>query len=503
MSILPTQSSISTLQRFQANPLLRLAVPVAESLGLAIYPVGGCIRDTLLGQLPEDGIPDDTDCIVVSSGKHQAIDLAKALASKFHGSLVKLHPEFGIYRVVFHPETPLPNGELGKRVYLDLADALENSLEKDLSRRDLTINAIALDLTNAQIIDPHQGCQDLETLTIKAISTQNLIDDPLRLLRVFRFAAVLQKAGKTIQYDPDTLTCVKEQQGLILRIAGERIQEELFKLVSASLAFPALSKMAECGLLETLFPEMTPMRQIPPNGHHHLGLFEHTLELVKQSERLIFELPEDEQAYFYKPYENTSISHFGLVKLACLFHDLGKPDTMDVKQTQTGERFTYYGHDQVSADYTETICNRLKTGNHIKAHLMLLTRWHLYPCQFGKQSTKRSVMKFYRRLGDATPDVLLLALSDRHSTLGPDVTEAIVQREHENLLWLLENFRLEQQVLKLPPLLNGREIMQLLNLTPGPHLKDIINALIEAQQLGELQNADEARAWLLNNHSTI
>ncbi|MEB3286714.1 MAG: HD domain-containing protein [Vampirovibrionales bacterium] len=493
------------LKGLAENALLQSILPIAGELGATLYPVGGCVREALMGCLPEDGVPDDLDCLIISPDKDfpLARKLAEKISETFNGAFVPLDEEFGIYRVVLQADTEIKGEALNKRVFLDFSDALGNSLQQDLARRDLTINAMALDLKKPLdfetgiLLDPFGGVSDLNTNTIRMVCENNLLEDPLRMLRVFRFAALLESASKNpALIDLQTFQVVKAFGEKINTVAAERIQEELYKFFSAKTCFPALLKMAEAGFLEVLFPDMSPMRDIPPNGHHHLGLFEHTLALVKQAERFIDELPESEQRYFHSSFNHSSLTRFGLVKLACLFHDLGKPDTKDIKQTPTGERFTYYGHDQVSAEYTEKICNRLKTGNAIKAHLMHLTRWHLYPCQFGKQSPRKSVLRFYRRMGDATPDVILLALADRFSTLGPDVTQEILQREHENLLWLLENYRLEMASLKQPLLLNGHEIMQALEIAPGPKLKEILLALEEAQQLGEVSTKEAALDWL-------
>lgn len=485
---------LHSLEMLNQYTLVQSVLSIAQNLGLEILLVGGAVRDALLtGERS-----DDLDFLVIHhQPDHTAKALAEQVAKTLQGSFVPLDEKFGIYRVVVHQ-----SDQSADPVYLDFSDALENNLEQDLARRDLTINALAWHPTTAELIDHFDGVTHLQNGIIQAISETNFTDDPLRLIRIFRMAACLQdKINPRVHISEDTMAIVKTHQSKIYQVAAERIQYELFRMVSASHCFQALQAMADCGLLETLFPEMTPMRQIPSNGHHHLGLFEHTLELVRQAERLILELPEADQGYFFKKFETSPLTHAGLVKLACLFHDLGKPDTMAIKSTPTGDRFTFYTHEQVSESLTSDICNRLKTGSSVKEALKFLTRWHLYPCQFGEQSPRKSVLRFYRKMGVFTPDVLLLALADRHSTLGPDVTRDILETAHHNHLWLLQNYHQEQSVLQLPKLLNGHQVMQVLNIKPGPKLKEILNALEEAQQLGEIQTEEEALSWVKSHYA--
>ena len=106
----------------------------------------------------------------------------------------------------------------------------------------------------------------------------------------------------------------------------------------------------------------------------------------------------------------------GLIKLACLLHDIGKPATMGKKSDPVhGERLTFYSHEEVGEKMAEPMLRRLKVSNETRAYIQKLIRWHLYPCQFGPHASRKSVLRFYRRMGEETRDVILLALADRHS----------------------------------------------------------------------------------------
>lgn len=462
-------------------PLVQQVKTLAQQTGGEAYLVGGAVRDWLLtGQ-----IPHDLDFVLLNC---KAASIAKKLADSAQGHLVALDWDLGIHRVVFDD---------GMNV--DLADALENDLSSDLNRRDLSINAIAMNLETGSLADPHAGQVDLENKIIRMVSEANLLDDPLRMLRVFRFAAALQAE----KIDEATLSVIQNHAPEIWKSAGERIQYELFRFFSVDNCFPSLQTMADCGLLEVLLPDLTPMRKIQSSGFHHLGLFEHTMELVRQAERWMPTLPQKTQDWLRQSF-NSAVTRFGLVKLACLLHDIGKPTTMGTKDDLVyGQRLTFYRHEEVGEEMAAPLLRRLKVSNDVMAYTQKLIRWHLYPCQFGPNSPRKSVLRFYRRMGAETPDVTVLALADRHSATGPWLQPGELEAAHAEHIWLLENYEAESETLQLPRLLTGNDVMTLLNLSPGPHLKKLLEAVQEAQQLQEISTSDDAKNWLVQHADHI
>lgn len=480
---------LTTSQEILNAPMVRQVRQLAEAQGGTAHLVGGAVRDWLLtGELPLD-----LDFTLLNC---RAAELAKTLADTQGGHLVPLDWDFGIHRVVFDDG-----------LNIDLADALNNELQTDLARRDLTINALAMDLNTGELIDHCQGQADLENRVIRMVSEFNLLDDPLRMLRVFRIAATLQDLSQTnetekspVQFDEATLAVVRKHGAELWKSAAERISYELFRLLSVEQCFPALKAMADCRLLEAIIPELTPMRAIGSSGFHHLGLFDHTMELVRQSEILFDECPAKAQEWLRQPF-SPAVTRLGLVKLACLLHDIGKPDTMGTREDPVhGQRLTFYGHEELGAEMAEPLLKKLKMSNEVRAYLKKLIRWHLYPCQFGPQSPRKSVLKFYRRMGEETLDVLLLALSDRHSACGDWINEEEMTESHQAHLWLMANYEAEEKTLQLPRLLNGNDVMRILSIAPGPHLKEKLDALQEAQQLHEVSTREEAEQWLVSHY---
>ncbi len=472
MTIANTAPDFKTLR---AHPLVAHVCALADAAQGTAYLVGGAVRDWLkTGALPLDLDFTLVDC--------KAESLSRALADEKQGHWVTLDEGFGIYRIVFDD---------GWNV--DLADALENSRSIDLARRDLTVNAMALDLTSGELFDPFQGASDLQNGVIRMVSEANLADDPLRLLRVFRIATTLQAT----QFDAETLAAVTRHKDLLWTVAGERIQYELFRMLSVTPCFEQLTVMAETGLLEVLIPDLVPMRAIGASGFHHLGLFEHTMELVKQAERLLPDCPQNARDWFAQAL-TPAATRFGLIKLGCLLHDIGKPGTKGTRPDAVhGERLTFYGHEELGEEMADPWLRQLKVSQQVREYIKKLIRWHLYPCQFGPDALRKSTLRFYRRMGDDTLDVVMLALADRHSACGHWLSDEDFEKSHQAHLWLMSNYEAEQPAMTMPRLLDGKSVMQLLDIKPGPHIGTVLEALQEAQQLGEVQDENQARAWVL------
>jgi tRNA nucleotidyltransferase/poly(A) polymerase len=552
---------IHDLQREQSifsellnHEIFKLIGELALGYDMQICLVGGSVRDYCLDQT----VSEDLDFLVIHSTPHPSLPneesgftetlkaehIAKTFADTVGGSYVLLDPNFGIHRVVLQVsqsetqgQEPLenlknestgldlgePSGQTSSTSFtFDFCDALENSLEKDLARRDLTFNAMAVDVVTGVFYDPFDGKEDLIQKRIHLISPINFEEDPLRVLRVFRLAAQLG----TQHITDETLTAVRQYYPDLATVAVERIHAEFLKLLNAPDSYSVLVQMGEIGLLEKIFPEMVPMREVPPNGHHHLGLFDHTLELVHQVEDLFSTLSPSFQNWVNRPF-NGAYSRMSLIKMACLFHDIGKPATMvQISESQISElqipekgrepltghsdslppltseasssarTVTFHGHDVVSETMTHALCQRLKLSGDMASFIKKLVRWHLYPCQFQLNSPRKSLLRFFRRIGEETPDLLLLALADRFSTRGVDITDAMLEASYQQHIGLFELYEAELANLKRPPLLNGHQVMETLSIGPGPKIKEIQEALIEAAQLGDIQTPEEAIHWL-------
>jgi tRNA nucleotidyltransferase/poly(A) polymerase len=435
-----------------------------------IYLVGGSIRDYFLGKSSYD-----KDLIVVDE---DARTFSLKVAEFFDGKFIPLDEENKIYRVV------LPD----KMNYLDITNPVENSLEKDIKRRDLTINAIVANIRTGEIPQICEDfCQDLNSKIIRGISEENFVDDPLRLLRVFRFYSILG-----FDVSPELLGIVKKHSELISKPANERIEYELIKLFGGKFAHLALLKMDKCGLLERLFPFVKELKQVPPNLHHHLDLFNHCIETVKQVQ-ILYDKSSDEVKEHLQRVDFGGASRFAHLKLACFMHDIGKFSTWTIEEDAGRHRFIK--HEDVGAKMCVPILKNLAFSNKQIEYISYIIKKHMYPSAVvsSPELNEKVMMRYVRKSEDNAIDNILIAQADRLSALGPEITQKMVDDNISGLNNLLSFYLSKKDNLKpLPKLLDGNDIMQILNIKPSKRLGEVVDALTEAQISGEVLTKEDA-----------
>ncbi len=415
------------------------------------YLVGGYLRDLLSGE-----ISPDRDIAIKCDNLAK---LTKKIADELNGSFVELDPVNEIYRVVFGND------------YIDFAKLLNNNLDDDIKRRDFTINAITYDINNEKFVDITGGKKDFEEKIIRTYKISNLSDDPLRTLRAIRFQA---KLGFRI--DDEIINFIKENNSLILNVAPERIHQELIKTFEGKFLIDALFSMDETGLLDVIFPFFKDIKKIPSNSHHHLDLFHH---LIETTGNIRINKPE--------------------LKLAAFIHDLAKPDCWTIEK-DTG-RHRFIGHDELGAKKVVPFLKKLKFSNKEIEYISKMVQFHIYPSALMKDEnvTERAIIRFIRKIGDDTLDLLELARADRLSARGPAVSDEMVQVNLSNLEKLKEKyFEISPKLKEMPKLVDGNEIMQILNLKPSPKLKEIIDEIKELQLEGKINTKEDAINFLKN-----
>ena len=415
------------------------------------YLVGGYLRDLLSGE-----ISPDRDIAIKCDNLAK---LTKKIADELNGSFVELDPVNEIYRVVFGND------------YIDFAKLLNNNLIDDIKRRDFTINAITYDINNEKFVDITGGKKDFEEKIIRTYKISNLSDDPLRTLRAIRFQA---KLGFRI--DDEIINFIKENNSLILNVAPERIHQELIKTFEGKFLIDALFSMDETGLLDVIFPFFKDIKKIPSNSHHHLDLFHH---LIETTGNIRINKPE--------------------LKLAAFIHDLAKPDCWTIEK-DTG-RHRFIGHDELGAKKVVPFLKKLKFSNKEIEYISKMVQFHIYPSALMKDEnvTERAIIRFIRKIGDDTLDLLELARADRLSARGPAVSDEMIEVNLSNLEKLKEKyFEISPKLKEMPKLVDGNEIMQILNLKPSPKLKEIIDEIKELQLEGKINNKEEAINFLKN-----
>ncbi len=434
-----------------------------------IYLVGGAVRDILLGKeiIDRDLIVTDED----------AREFSLKAADFFCAKFISLDEINKIYRLV------MPD----KINYLDITNPIEGSMEKDLNRRDLTVNAICADIKTGEILDLCHGLEDFENKIIKGIREENFTDDPLRLLRIFRFHSVLG-----FEIDLKLLETAKKYSSLINNPARERVEYELMKLFSGNYAHSALIKMDETGILEQIFPFVKELKQVPANAHHHLDLFHHSIETVRQVELLYNEAPAEVKKHLDK-IDFGGFSRLAHLKLASFMHDIGKFSTWTIEADTKRHRFIK--HDDVGAKMCQPILRELTFSNKQISYIKTIIKNHMYPTMVvsAPELNDKVMMRFVRKAGDDAIDMIIVAKADRLSALGPEITKETVN-QNIALLNKLQDFYIKslETIVPLPKLLNGNEVMEILGISPSPLLGEIMKALREAQISSEVTNKQEA-----------
>ena len=447
---------------------------IKENFPNEIYLVGGSVRDYLMGIESHD-----RDIIVMDE---DAKEFTLKLQKLFDATFVPLDEENKIYRLVMRD----------KLNYIDITNPVGGTIEKDLMRRDLTINAIAVNIKNGEVVDISGGVTDIKNKCIHCVNEQNFVDDPLRLLRVYRFQSLYN-----FSIAPETLSAICKYVELIKKPAFERINYEVLRLFSGKYAHIALENMNKTWLLEEIFPFVKELKQVPPNSHHHLDLLHHSIETVKQIQE-IYDNAQDEVKEHLDKVDFGGFSRLAHLKFAGFLHDIGKFSTWTIEE---GGRHRFIGHDDVGSKLAGTMLKKMHFSNKQVDYLTKMIKFHIYPSQLmsSPQITEKIMMRFVRKMDANSIDNIILAMADRLSARGPEITDEIV--EHNiNLLSTLMKFYLDvRETLKpLPIFLTGNDVMQLLNIKPSPKLGKIMNSLHEAQLNGDVQTREQAVDFVKN-----
>ena len=440
------------------------------------YIVGGFVRDILMNKKSPD-----RDLILCGCDVEK---FSRELADKLNAHFIELDSVNKIYRIVLE----------NKIDYIDITMPIENDFEKDIKRRDLTINAIAYNLKTSEIIDLVGGVDDIKNKKIKGICDKNFEDDPLRLLRIFRFYA---KTG--FEIDESLIELSKKLYKHINEPAKERVTVELLKMFEGKYCDLALLKLDECGLLEEIFPIYKEVKKIPPNSHHHLDLIHHLIESVRQVQ-MIYEKSSEEVKNYLETIKYGSVQELAFLKLATFLHDIGKPSCWTIEEDTLRHRFIK--HDEIGSKLVIPILKDLKFSKKQIQYVQTLIKYHIYPSSMvsAEDVTDKAFMKFYRKMEGYVIDLIILAMADRLSARGEKITEDIVNKNINALTKLLSDYlEMRKDIKPLEKLLDGRDIMELLKIKQGPKLGEIINALKEAQISGNVTTKEEAVEFVISN----
>ena len=464
-------------RRLKSRRALKVLGELAASRQVEVYLVGGTVLELALGRAAPD-----LDLAVSA----QTLDLARDLAAALGGTFVLLDEKERTARVVWGEDI------------LDLAEFRAPTLEGDLNGRDFTLNALALDLAAILqgrppvLADPCGGLEDLSRGWLKMVSAQNLQDDPLRLLRAYRFVAT---HGFTIS--PETIFAIRKYVPEFSRVAGERVHQELFLLLMAPRAGAVLKEMDHTGLLLQIFPELADLKGVEQNGFHHLDVFSHSLETVACLEEVLaapgnfFQQLAPEVARYAAVRPKAA-----LLKLAALFHDVGKPQVQERRVRP--ERYTFYHHERVGLELFAGLAERLRFSQAEVKTVTTLINLHmrpflLMPAFRQGELSLRALGRLVRAVRAELPGLFALAMADSLAGQGPQKpadSEAVLSDLADTAYRFLKE-RLEPQE-RLPKLLTGHDLIKVLGLKPGPKFRRLLTAVQEAQWEGLVNTRQEA-----------
>lgn len=468
-----------------------------------VYLVGGAVRDAAIGQMKQK----DYDFVV----RNVAVENLERFLEK-RGEVVLVGKTFGVYKFVptgFKLEEPidiaLPRtehsfGEGGGYRDFKVQSDPKMPIEKDLSRRDFTINAMAWDLKNGKLVDPFGGFPDLEAKIIRAVGEpkERFREDYSRMLRALRFAAQFN-----FKIEEKTFEVIKE---MIKHINDERqrghkkervvpyetIAKELLKAFWHN-PVRAFDLYEQSGAFRELMPEMMEMKGCPqpPNFHSEGDVWVHT--------RLALEKLQSEE--FKKQFGG--IKPNAEVVVAVMFHDLGKPLTIKTPERDGTDRIRFDEHDVVGGEMAGKICRRLKLDSLPEESFLRvepdrvrqMIEKHMLLMQGNIEEMRNSTIeKYFFNPNFPGHGLLQLTFVDASATIPeegkPDLTNfyALIKRIEDLKKLVKERDRLP------PPVLNGNEIMEHFKLKPGPKVGELIAVLREAQLSGEVGAPDEEMA---------
>ena len=459
--------------------------------GIDAYLVGGFLRDNIRGQAGSD-----VDIALAADPFAVGRELAQAIG----GTFVPLSPAYRLARVVIPAEG-------AERWVVDISN-FNGSIEDDLARRDFTVDALALPLTHwaadvtdtEGVIDPFDGLEDLRRGAIRAVRPSVFKDDPARLVRAVRLAASMGFA-----IEPSTHQLLRQHSSLVSRVSGERVREEFLAILALNRAKEHLKLLDELGLLCAIIPELECARGVAQPKEHYWDVFNHSLETVERAEWVTAggRVPGPTLV----PWDERMEQHFSLeggdghcrrtfLKVAALLHDIAKPQT---KVLDDSGRTRFFGHDSLGAEMSEAILGRLRFSARSKELVCAAVRHHLrlgHMSQGGQLPTTRAVYRYFRDLGEAALDTLYLGLADYLAARGPELNVLDWRRHAAMVSQVLYKGSDEPGPQRVAPLIDGHDIMAEFHLEPGPLIGRLLESVREARAAGEVQNKDEAVAWV-------
>jgi putative nucleotidyltransferase with HDIG domain len=453
---------LNALEKIEIDEeVLRKVGSIADEQRTEAYVVGGFVRDALLGKQVKD-----IDVVVLGKG----VEFARVVAKQITGATLVVFEQFGTAQLQYKDCKLEFVGARKESYSRDSRKPIVESgtLVEDLARRDFTINALAASLNGdrwGSVVDPFNGREDLEAGILRTPLDPRVTfeDDPLRIMRAFRFAAQL---GCSIV--PEVFEAAKAMRDRLSIVSQERITDEFLKILQSAKPSIGLKLMFDAGVMEIVFPEAANLAGVDQRqDHHHKDVFLHTLMVV----------------------DNIALTTENVwLRMVAVLHDIAKPKTKAFKE-DIG--WTFHGHEELGARMAKPIFRRMKLPLEHVRYVEKLVRLHLRPMALVDDVvTDSAVRRLLFDAGEEIDDLMKLCRADITSK-NPKLVER-VRQNYELVIEKMKEVEEKDRLRNWQPPLRGDEIMQLCGLEPGPQVGVLKDAITEAILDGKIPNEHAA-----------
>ncbi|MEU1149832.1 CCA tRNA nucleotidyltransferase [Streptomyces sp. NPDC005863] len=471
-------SALSQVQRRAVSELLRVS-PVADDLarrfqeaGFSLALVGGSVRDALLGRLGNDlDFTTDARPEEVLKIVRPWADAVWEVGIAFGTVGCQKEARVGDVEQSFQVEVTTYRSEAYDRTSRKPEVSYGDSIEQDLVRRDFTVNAMAVALPEKEFVDPHGGLEDLAERVLRTPGTpeESFSDDPLRMMRAARFAAQLD-----FEVAPDVVAAMKAMAERIDIVSAERVRDELNKLLLSAHPRKGLALLVETGLAERVLPELPALRLERDEHHRHKDVYDHSLIVLEQAMALETDGPDL------------------TLRLAALLHDIGKPRT---RRFESDGRVSFHHHEVVGAKMVKKRMTALKYSNELVKDVSCLVELHLRFHGYGTgEWTDSAVRRYVRDAGPLLERLHKLTRSDC-TTRNKRKANAL-SRAYDGLEERIARLQEQEELDSIRPDLDGNDIMEVLDVSPGPVIGKAYKFLLELRLENGPMERDAAVAAL-------
>jgi tRNA nucleotidyltransferase/poly(A) polymerase len=472
------------------HPLVTSVREIAQAHHIPLLLVGGAVRDWLLGKEAHD-----LDFAVRGNAK----TLARAVADALGGAFYLMDAERNTARVIItRPGQAAFN--------LDFAVCRGDTWEEDLFGRDFSINAIALEMQSGAMLDLTGGQADLARRVVRQVTPHAVTDDPVRALRAVRIALALDGT-----LDPATAQAAREAASLLHWPSPERVRDELMKAMALPNAARAVRWFDELGLLQAMIPEVAPLRDCTQSPPHQFAVLEHTFVVLDYVDMLIANLRGSENlrgpvnlrglrdlgglALLQQLDSPTTSerSRAAVFRLAVLLHDIAKPLKRSIGEDG---RIHFTGHEAAGAPMAAARAEALRLSSIEVDQVRVTVQHHGEPNRIARDAapSPRVIHRFMRATGACAPEIALFCPADGYGKAGAASSAEDMQRRHNIATRLIEQYYAQYSPAAAPrPLIDGKDVMTL-GVQQGPRIGQILNAVREAQMIGEISTRAEALA---------